>query len=44
MKEDIEKTKQYGMNSHINKPINVEKLYGTILKYTPNSYIEDKAR
>ncbi len=42
MKEDIEKTKQYGMNSHINKPINVEKLYETILKYTPNSYIEDK--
>ncbi len=42
MKEDIEKTKRYGMNSHINKPINVEKLYETILKYTPSNYIDDK--
>jgi len=42
MKEDIEKTKRYGMNTHINKPINVEELYETILKYTPNKYIEDK--
>ncbi len=33
MKEDIEKTTQYGMNSHINKPINVEKLYQTLFKY-----------
>ena len=42
MKEDIEKTKRYGMSTHINKPINVEKLYETILKYTPHKYIEDK--
>jgi len=33
MKEDIEKSKLYGMNSHINKPINVDKLYGTLLEY-----------
>jgi len=33
MKEDIQKSKLYGMNSHINKPINVDKLYGTLLKY-----------
>lgn len=33
MKEDIEKTKQAGMNEHLNKPIEVEKLYSTILKY-----------
>jgi len=33
MKEDIEKTKQVGMNEHLNKPINVEELYKTLLKY-----------
>jgi len=33
MKEDIQKSKLYGMNSHINKPINVDKLYGTLLQY-----------
>ncbi|MDQ1339601.1 MAG: two-component system, sensor histidine kinase and response regulator, partial [Campylobacterota bacterium] len=33
MKEDIEKTKEAGMNEHLNKPINVEKLYSTLLKY-----------
>ncbi|NOZ90499.1 MAG: response regulator [Epsilonproteobacteria bacterium] len=33
MKEDIKKTAQYGMNSHINKPIDVEKLYQTLFKY-----------
>jgi signal transduction histidine kinase/DNA-binding response OmpR family regulator len=40
MKEDIEKTKKYGMNTHINKPIDVKELYETILKYTPHEYIE----
>jgi signal transduction histidine kinase/FixJ family two-component response regulator/HPt (histidine-containing phosphotransfer) domain-containing protein len=33
MVEDIEKTKNAGMNEHLNKPIEVEKLYQTILKY-----------
>ena len=33
MKEDIEKTQQAQMNEHLNKPIEVEKLYATILKY-----------
>jgi len=33
MKEDVEKTKQAGMNEHLNKPIDVEKLYATLLKY-----------
>jgi len=33
MKEDIEKTQQAGMNEHLNKPIEVEKLYATLLKY-----------
>jgi len=33
MKEDIERTKKAGMNEHLNKPIEVEKLYATLLKY-----------
>ncbi len=33
MVEDVEKTKQAGMNEHLNKPIDVEKLYETLLKY-----------
>jgi CheY-like chemotaxis protein len=33
MKEDVEKTKAVGMNEHLNKPIDVEKLYETLLKY-----------
>ena len=33
MKEDIEKTASVGMNEHLNKPIDVEKLYATLLKY-----------
>ena len=33
MKEDVEKTKAVGMNKHLNKPIDVEKLYETLLKY-----------
>jgi len=33
MREDIEKTKISGMVEHLNKPINIEKLYETLLKY-----------
>ena len=33
MKEDIEKTKQAGMCEHLNKPINVEKLFSVLIKY-----------
>ena len=33
MQEDIENTKEAGMNAHLNKPIEVNKLYETILKY-----------
>ena len=33
MIEDIEKTKKAGMVEHLNKPIEVEKLYETLLKY-----------
>ena len=39
MKEDVEKTKLSGMNEHLNKPVDVEKLYSTLLKYiSPKSY------
>ncbi len=33
MKEDIEATKAAGMQEHLNKPIEVEKLYTTLRKY-----------
>ncbi|MFA6191264.1 MAG: ATP-binding protein [Sulfurimonas sp.] len=33
MREDVEKTTMHGMNEHLNKPIDVEKFYKTLLKY-----------
>jgi signal transduction histidine kinase/CheY-like chemotaxis protein len=36
MKEDVEKTKAAGMNDHLNKPIEVAKLYEILLKYAPS--------
>ncbi|RLA72796.1 MAG: hypothetical protein DRG24_01980 [Epsilonproteobacteria bacterium] len=33
MKEDIDRTHSVGMNAHLNKPVDVEKLYETLLKY-----------
>ena len=39
MKEDIEKTKDIGMNEHLNKPIDVQKLYFTLLKYISKKVI-----
>ncbi|MEA3290593.1 MAG: ATP-binding protein, partial [Campylobacterota bacterium] len=33
MKDDMEKTKNSGMDEHLNKPIDVDKLYSTLLKY-----------
>jgi len=33
MKEDVERTIQVGMNDHLNKPIDVNKLYEILLKY-----------
>ena len=33
MREDEEKTKKIGMNEHLNKPVDVEKLYATLFKY-----------
>ncbi|MEA3315401.1 MAG: Hpt domain-containing protein [Campylobacterota bacterium] len=31
----MEKTKSVGMNFHLNKPIDIEKLYQTLIKYIP---------
>lgn len=39
MKNDVIRTKEVGMNEHLNKPINVEKLYNTLLKYISNDSI-----
>jgi PAS domain S-box-containing protein len=33
MKEDIQKTKIAGMNKHLNKPIDIEKLFETLLEF-----------
>ena len=33
MKEDVEKSHKVGMNAHLNKPIDVEKLYEVLLEY-----------
>ena len=42
LKSDIEKTKLIGMQEHLNKPIEVEKLYATLFKYLniKNSVVE----
>jgi len=40
MKEDMEKSKAHGMNTHLNKPIDVEKLYRVLLQYIPNQFIK----
>lgn len=33
MREDMQKTKDAGMNKHLNKPISVDKLFETLLEY-----------
>jgi signal transduction histidine kinase len=33
MEEDIQKTKSVGMNEHLNKPIDIDKLYDMLFKY-----------
>lgn len=35
MKEDIARTKAVGMKTHLNKPIDIEKFYTTLLAYIP---------
>jgi len=36
MKEDKDRSKEAGMNEHLNKPIDVDKLYSTLSKYLYN--------
>ena len=44
MIEDVKRTKNAGMNEHLNKPIEVEKLYETLLRYiSKKSFIPKKA-
>ena len=35
MVRDIKKTQEYGMNAHLNKPVEVEKLFATLLEFIP---------
>ncbi|MET0049636.1 MAG: ATP-binding protein [Candidatus Thiodiazotropha sp.] len=35
MPSDVEQSQRMGMNAHLNKPINVERLYATLLEYIP---------
>jgi signal transduction histidine kinase/DNA-binding response OmpR family regulator len=41
MKEDVEKSHAVGMNTHLNKPIDVEKLYEMLLKYLAKKSTND---
>ena len=43
MKEDMQKSKAHGMNTHLNKPINVENLYKVLLKYIPHKFIKEES-
>ena len=43
MKEDIEKSKSHGMNTHLNKPIDVKKLYRIFLQYIPNQFVKEES-
>lgn len=40
MVADIQKTQSYGMNEHLNKPIEVEKLFSTLLSYITSKQAE----
>ncbi|MEA3383851.1 MAG: transporter substrate-binding domain-containing protein, partial [Campylobacterota bacterium] len=46
MKEDIEKTQKVGMQEHLNKPIDVKKLYDVMLKYisVKNNKVDDSTK
>jgi len=43
MKEDMEKSAQAGINAHLNKPIEVEKLYKILLRYISKENLEKKS-
>jgi len=40
MKDDIEKTKEAGMDEHLSKPMDVQKFYETLLRYITKKNIE----
>jgi len=42
MKEDVEKSHQVGMNAHLNKPIEITKLYEVLLKYITQKHTVDR--
>ncbi len=42
MVSDIKKTKEIGMNEHLNKPIDVDKLFSTLLKYISKKCEEER--
>ena len=42
MAADVEKTRQAGMNEHLNKPIEVEKLYEVLLRYMSGNNVVGK--
>lgn len=43
MKEDMEKSAQAGINAHLNKPIEVKKLYKILLRYISKENLEKKS-
>ena len=38
--EDIKRTKAYGMNAHLTKPIDIEALYEVLLEYIPQKNVQ----
>ncbi|MFZ5580591.1 MAG: response regulator [Pseudomonadota bacterium] len=44
MKEDAERTEAVGMNAHLNKPIDAERLYETLLKYLAPKRVPSEVR
>ncbi len=44
MKVDVQRTQDVGMNEHLNKPIEVDKLYHTLLKYLSTKVLVDEVK
>jgi len=44
MKEDVQKSHAVGMNTHLNKPIEVEKLYDVLLKYISQKQTKERPK
>jgi len=43
MKDDIDKSREIGMNDHLTKPISTDKLYSVLVKYLKIKYHNNKA-